>query len=120
MAWPWLPDEYVMTPAARVLSELREHVVGASDLEGAGRLHVLALDGERGSDAGAADLDERRPPDDTGDARRRGSYVVERDEPGPITFADGRTWDRRRTTVLTIDSRIATSWKYVPLSPAGP
>ena len=60
-----------------VRRQLRDHVVGAADLEGARRLHVLALDREGAAVLRIAYVDERRASSDAGDTRSRGSNLVD-------------------------------------------
>jgi hypothetical protein len=65
---------------ASIRRKLGEHVVGAADLERAGRLHVLAFDRKSEFAMEAADINERCASSDAGDPRGRGTDVAERDK----------------------------------------
>ena len=71
-----------MTPGgASAGVELRDHVVGAADLERACRLQALGLEVQRPS-CRARDIDERRHARDRRDPRRGGTDFFQRDKSG--------------------------------------
>ena len=92
--------------AALLVGELRDHVVGAANLEGAARLQALALQQERPPGRGR-DVEQRRDARNRRHARGRGADVVERDELVGGVGKGGITMTRQRGATVAVGTRPA-------------